>query len=90
VHAAIDANHPAGPDGPGDGRARVEDFISRDIADRTADYIDAQAAYLTDPGDATRAMYRDAADRLEDARAAHRRNRIGVTVTALRALRADE
>lgn len=91
VSALIAENPPAGPDGPDDDRVRVEDYISQPIADATRDYIDAQAAYLTDPGDATRAAYEQAKADLQAARAAHRENRpAGPVVVGVRARRAGE
>jgi hypothetical protein len=90
VTAVIDLNPPMGPDGPDDDRVRAEDFISQQIADATKDYIDAQAAYLDDPGDATREAYKTATDTLVTARQAHRVNRGGVSVVGIRARRAGE
>ncbi len=75
VTALVEENPPMGPDGPDDDRLRAEDFMSQDIADASAAYIEAQRVYLEDPGDGTKAAY-DAAKRvLADARAAHRVNR---------------
>lgn len=90
VSRLIAENPPAGPEGPDDDRVRVEDFITQDIADATRDYIDAQAAYLEDPGDATRADYHRARDELTAARQAHRVNRPAPTIVGIRARRAGE
>lgn len=90
VTALIGENPPMGPDGPDDDRVRAEDFTSQGIADATRDYIDAQAAYLTNPGDATGGAYMGAAAVLVEARQAHRANRGGVTVVGIRARRAGE
>lgn len=91
VRELIAENPPAGPDGPDDDRVRVEDYISPEIADATRDYIDAQAAYLEDPGDATRAEYEQAKQGLQAARQAHRANRTaGPTVVGIRARRSGE
>lgn len=91
VSALIEENPAHGPDGPDDDRVRVEDFISQRIADATRDYIDAQAAYLTDPGDGTRSDYEHAKQALAEARAEHRANRpAGPTIVGVRARRAGE
>lgn len=90
VSALVADNPPMGPDGPDDDSVRAEDYISQDIADATRVYIDAQAAYLGDPGDATRAAYDVARDKLQVARAAHRANRGSATVVGIRARRAGE
>ena len=91
VLALVDENPPMGPEGPDDDRVRAEDYLTRAIADATNAYIEAQAAYLRDPGDATRADYRDAAAKLQAARAEHRKNRTaGPTVVGIRARRAGE
>lgn len=91
VTALVEENPPAGPDGPDDDRVRVEDFLSQEIADATKRYIDAQQAYLTDPGDGTRADYDAAKDALQKARAQHRAQRpIGPVVVGIRARRAGE
>jgi hypothetical protein len=84
------ADNPAmGPDGPDDDRVRAEDFIDEAIADASKAYIDAQAAYLTDPG--TRDAYEQAKQDLVAARQAHRANRgDGPTVVGIRARRAGE
>jgi hypothetical protein len=90
VTSLVAENPPMGPTGPDDDRVRAEDFISQDIADATGVYIEAQAAYLGDPGDATREAYKAAADVLVAARQAHRANRDGLTVVGVRARRAGE
>jgi hypothetical protein len=84
VSALVEENPPAGPDGPDDDRVRIRDLMSQDIADASRDYIDAQAAYLRDPGDATRGAYHDARDRLITARQAHRANRRSAAVIGFR------
>lgn len=90
VTALVAENPPMGPDGPDDDRLRAEDYISPAIADATKAYIDAQAAYLSDPGDGTRAAYHGARDQLQAARAAHRKHRITMNVVGIRARRAGE
>jgi hypothetical protein len=91
VLALIDENPPMGPDGPDDDRLRVEDFISREIADATNAYVEAQAAYLADAGDGTRAAYSAAKEALVAARRAHRVNRpAGPVVVGIRARRSGE
>lgn len=91
VTALVEENPPMGPDGPDDDRLRAEDFTSQEIADATQAYVAAQEAYLRDPGDATKADYVRARDRLQQARAAHRVNRGGsVNVVGIRARRAGE
>lgn len=91
VLALLEEDPPYGPDGPDDDRLRVSDFTSRDIADATKVYIDAQAAYLADPGDGTLSAYRAAKDALAAARRAHRVNRpAGPVVIGIRARRAGE
>jgi hypothetical protein len=91
VKALLEANPPLGPDGPDDDRVRAEDYLSADIADASAAYVEAQAAFLTDPGDGTKAAYQGARDKLQAARAAHRANRpAGPVVIGIRARRAGE
>jgi hypothetical protein len=90
VTALRDENPPMGPDGPDDDRVRAEDYISYEIIDASRDYIDAQAAYLTDPGDETKAEYERTRDLLQAARLDHRANRAGATVVGIRARRAGE
>lgn len=90
VCALVNENPPMGPDGEDDDRVSAEDFMSQEIADASRDYIDAQAAYLTDPGDATREAYEAAKAELQAARAAHRANRTGATIVGIRARRAGE
>lgn len=91
VKALLAANPPLGPDGPDDDRARAEDFISAEIADASAAYVAAQAAFLSDPGDGTKAAYQGARDKLQAARAAHRVNRpAGPVIVGIRARRSGE
>lgn len=91
VIALVEENGPVGPAGPDDDQVLVEDHMSREIADATKRYIDAQSAYLTDPGDGTRADYDASKDALQKARAQHRANRpAGPVVTGIRARRAGE
>lgn len=85
VMALIEENPPAGPGGPDDDRVRVRDLISPAIADASAEYIDAQAGYVRDPNEETKAAYEVARDVLVDARRRHRENRPAApTVTAIR------
>jgi hypothetical protein len=91
VTALVEENPPMGPDGPDDDRLRAEDFTSAEIADATRDYVQAQEAYLRDPGDGTAGDYRAAAEALVAARQAHRANRTqGPTIVGIRARRAGE
>lgn len=90
ARALVDENPPAGPDGPDDDRARVEDFLSHDIVDATDAYVTAQADWLRDQGEATYEVMRQAADDLVAARQAHRANRAAMTVVGIRATRAGE
>ena len=91
VCALIEENGPAGPDGPDDDRLRVQDYISQDIADATKAYVEAQAAWLSDPGDATQELHQQAARDLVEARRAHRANRpAGPVVVGIRARRSGE
>lgn len=75
VLALLEENPPAGPEGPDDDRVRVSDMISEAIADGSRDYVEAQAAYLADPNEETRATYEVARDVLVEARKRHRANR---------------
>lgn len=89
---AVDAP-PMGPNGPDDASVTGQDFLSEDIVQASAAYVDAQAAYIadvTDPG--LKADYQHAAGLLVAARAAHRSRRTGQVVTAFpaRAPRAGE
>lgn len=77
VTALLDENPAAGPNGDDDDSRHVSDFISRRIVDASQAYIEAQQAYLKDPGDATLAAYQEATDDLVSARRAHRRKRGG-------------
>lgn len=98
VTGLVEENPPAGPNGPDDDTVRVEDFMSQEIADATRDYVEAQEAFLRDPGDGTRAAYDATRDALVAARRAHRVNRTDEngdpipTITAMprRARRAGE
>jgi hypothetical protein len=80
----IEANPPAGPNGPDDDRVRITDLTSTAIADASRDYVEAQAAYLTDPGEDTKAAYDVAKSLLVEARQRHRRERDGFAVIAFR------
>lgn len=83
--AVLRDNAPAGPEGPDDDRATARDFISEDIIEATDAYITAQAEWLKDPSETTRANYVSRAALLVEARKAHRSNRPnGSTVTAVR------
>lgn len=82
-------NPPMGPNGPKDDSFRAEDYMTQDIANASGSYIAAQAAYLRDPGDATRADYESAKSDLVAARRAHRANR-GQAGPIQRARRAGE
>ena len=91
VTALVAENPPAGPDGPDDDRVRLEDFMSQEIADASQRYIEAQQAYLADPGDGTRAGYESAKSALAAARQAHRVNRGDqMNIVGIRARRAGE
>lgn len=68
-------NPPMGPNGPDDTSFLAEDFMTQEIADASKDYIAAQAAYLKNPGDATREEYEAAKADLVFARQSHRVNR---------------
>lgn len=88
----VEENPPAGPGGPDDESVRVEDFLTRRIAEASADMIEAQAAYLTDPNPRTAAVYKSAQEDLVAARRSHRRNRVdgdGNPVGAIVGLRHD-
>jgi len=84
VSALIEENPPAGPNGPDDDRVRVRDLTSPAIADASRDYIDAQAGYLRDPGEETRAAYEVARDVLVEARRRHRAERASAAVIGFR------
>lgn len=88
--ALLDEDPPAGPDGEDDDRVRISDYLSHDIAEATAAYAAAQADYLSDPGDGTKAAYTAARDALVAARQAHRANRGSMNVVGIRARRAGE
>lgn len=76
VRALVADNPPMGPDGPSDNRVTVADVMTVRIADASNAYIEAQAAYLTDPGPATKSALDAATDDLVAARRNHRRNRV--------------
>lgn len=76
AHELIDENGPMGPDGEDDDRVRVEDVMSRRIAEASNDMIEAQATFHRNPTPATRAAYKSAQDDLVAARRAHRRSRV--------------
>jgi hypothetical protein len=85
----MDSDPPMGPgvpdgvDGTEDTSRAVADYTSQGIADASGAYIEAQAAYLRDPGEDTRAGYEAARDALVAARLDHRINRgNGFTVGA--------
>lgn len=89
VTALLDEDPPMGPgtpegaDGAADRSREVADYMSRGIAEASADYIEAQAAWLTDPSNETRAAYETARDRLLAARLDHRHGRgAGFTIGA--------
>lgn len=89
VIALLEDNPPMGPgvpdgvDGTDDRSREAADYMSRDIADASADYIDAQAAYLADPSASNKAAYEAARDQLQAARLDHRQGRgAGFTVGA--------
>jgi hypothetical protein len=91
VTTVVEENPPMGPEGPDDDRVRAEDYMSQDIADATKAYIEAQEAYLKDPGDATKADYSEATSALVAARQAHRAGRpAGPTIVGVRARRVGE
>lgn len=81
--AWLEAGAPAGPGAPGqldgtDDTSRTPaDYTSQQIIDASADYVEAQAAYLTHPNDDTRGDYESARDRLQAARLDHRQHRTG-------------
>lgn len=75
VTALLEENPPAGPNGPDDDSMRASDHMSQQIADATRLYVEAQEAFLRNPGDATQAEYQAAAENLAAARAYHRRGR---------------
>lgn len=60
----------------------IDDYMSQGIADASRDYVDAQAAYLADASDETKAAYDAARDRLQAARLDHRANREALVVGA--------
>jgi hypothetical protein len=76
VSTLIADNPGMGPEGPGDMAAQAEDFMTQRIADASAAYIDAQAAYLADSSRGKREAYEAAKEDLVAARKAHRRSRV--------------
>lgn len=80
VVSLIRAGTVMGPEGEDDDRMTIEDYMSREIADRSRDYVAAQEAYLRSPGVATLGAYDGAREQLVAARQAHRANRTGVTI----------
>jgi hypothetical protein len=85
----IDTDPPMGPGIPGqvngadDTSRTVADYMTPGIAQASAEYVDAQAAYLESPSDTTRQAYDAARDRLVAARLDHRSNRdAGFTIGA--------
>lgn len=88
--ALVIDNPPMGPDGKDDGQVRAEDFLSREIVDATAAYVDAQAVWYRSPDVSTYAAMQKAAEILVSARRLHRANRVGMTVVGIRARRAGE
>lgn len=82
----IDQNPPAGPEGEGDSRAMLRDFISPAIAEASHQYIEAQANHVADPTDPElKAIYVDRRADLVEARKRHRANRgDGPNVVAVR------
>jgi hypothetical protein len=85
VTALIEENPPAGPGGGTLVDVRIRDYISPAIADASRDYVDAQAAYVADPAEETKAAYEVARDVLIQARQRHRANRPATpTVVAIR------
>lgn len=90
VRSMLEENPAMGPAGPDDDRVRAEDFISPEIADASAAYIDAQKAYLEKPDVESKAAYDQAGQDLVSARQAHRVNREGGQAVAIRSRRAGE
>lgn len=85
VAGLIDRNPPAGPGGPDDDRVMFRDLVSHQIAQASADYVGAQADYVLEQNEETRAAYDVARDVLLEARRRHRAERPATpTVTAIR------
>lgn len=82
--ASMGPGIPGGADGTSDTSRTIDDYMTRAIAAASAEFVDAQAAWLGDPTDPeTLAAYRHAQDELQAARLDHRRNReSGFTVGA--------
>lgn len=75
--------NPDGLDGASDESRTIDDFMTRDIADATRDYVEAQAEFLKDRSDDNRMVLDAARDRLQAARLDHRQNRgTGFTIGA--------
>lgn len=91
VAALVEQNPPMGPEGPDDGRARAEDYMTQAVADASRDMIEAQAKVLGDPSESSREWYERAKETLVAARQAHRANRpVAGNVIGIRARRAGE
>jgi len=73
--AAMGPGIPLVIDGADDDSRSIDDYMSAGIADASRDYVDAQAAWLTEPSSSTLAVYEAARDRLVAARLDHRQNR---------------
>jgi hypothetical protein len=84
VTALVEENPPAGPAAPEDAPGGGRDLTSQPIADATRDYVEAQAAYVAEHTEETRAAYEVARDVLVDARRRHRVDRDGFAVVAFR------
>ncbi len=81
VIALLEENPPAGKDANDDSK-RVSDYMTVRIADASKAYVEAQAAHLENPGDATKAAYEQAAEDLVWARQIQRRGRGGEMAVA--------
>lgn len=87
---AVREDAPAGPDGPDDDRVRTGDFLDEAIAQATNEYVQAQAEHFRTDTAETLEVMQAAAERLVEARRAHRDGRGDApTVTAVRAPRAN-
>lgn len=75
-------------DGAGDSQRTIDDYMSPGIADASNDYVAAQAEYLADPCEQTRAAYDAARDDLLAARLDHRANRTDAFVVGAASRRA--
>lgn len=76
VQTLVKKDAAMGPSGPADDSVSVQDFMSPRIAEASAAYNDAQAAYLADPTPGNHSAYEAAKDDLVAARKTHRRNRV--------------